>query len=60
MESYLLSVTADDCAPIIANVGAAKRRESVLNSDGRYCIDKVIMPFFNSGNQYLPSNDSRE
>ena len=60
---YLTCVTADNNtgttrAPIIANTGAKKRLDSIVNADARYCIEKMLMPFFNSGYQYIPTNNT--
>ena len=60
---YLHDVTADDHAgntraPITANTGAKKRIDSIVNADAQYCIEKMLMPFFNSGNQYIPTNNT--
>ena len=62
-EKYLHKVTADDSANdtrklITDNDGACKRIKSIVNADSRYCIEKMLMPFFNSGDQYVPINNS--
>ena len=60
---YLHDVTDDDNAnntraPIIANTGTKKRIDSIVNADPQYCIEKMLMLFFNSGDQYIPTNNT--
>ena len=62
-EKYLHKVTVDDSAndtrkPITDNDGAYKRIKSIVNVNPHYCIEKMLMPFFNSGDQYVPTNNS--
>ena len=59
---YFQDVTGDNHAdntraPIVANTGAKKRIDSI-NTDAWYCIEKMLMPFFNSGDQYIPTNNT--
>ena len=60
---YLHDVTDDANAnntvsPITANTGAKKRNDSIVNVDAMYCIEKMLMPFFSSGDQYIPTNNT--
>ena len=60
---YLHSVMADDNlgntrTPINANTAAKKRIDSIVNADPQYCIEKMLMLFFNSGDHYIPTNNT--
>ena len=52
---YFHVVTANDHA---ANTRAKKRIDCIVNADARYCIEKMLMLFFNSGDQYVPTNNA--
>ena len=62
-EKYLHKVKADYSAndtvkPITNNDGAYKRIKSIVDVNAHYCVEKMLMPFFNSSNQYVLTKNS--
>ena len=60
--SYLHQITADNHVDntqksITNNAGAKKQRESIINADPRCVVDRLIVPLFYGGDQYLKSSN---